>query len=183
VTAAGLEYNPNIPEEDPDEGEPTPDDGEPQDPPPAEDAAKLKKALERERAAKKKALSELSELRRQAQQGDPNKGEMEKLTEQVGKLQQSIATKDRVTLLLEAGFNQGAAKAEKILRLVDNFDDDEWIDELKVDYPERFGKARRAPEGDGGRPSTGYGRAPAGGPPKDVNATHVDKMLNAARRR
>src|SRR5215217_6823443 len=92
------------------------DEGEQE--PVADDAAKLRKALERERKAKKKALSDLSELRKQAQQGDPNKGEMEKLTEQVQKLQGSIATKDRVTSLLEAGFNQSSEKAERMLRMI-----------------------------------------------------------------
>lgn len=173
-----------VPEETEEEVEETeePDDteAEDQDEQPADDAAKLKKALERERKAKKKALSDLAQLRKQAQEGDPNKGEMVKLVEQVEKLQQGIATKDRVTLLLEAGFNQSAAKAEKMLKLVDNFDDDEWIDELKTDYPERFGKKSR---GDGDRPFTGGGRAGAGGQPKDPDERFAARLMNMGKAR
>lgn len=152
-----------------------------EDTPPGDDAARLKRALERERKAKKKALSDLAELRKQAQQGDPNKGEMEKLVETVAKLQQDIDTKGRVTQLLEAGFNQPAAKAERMLKLVDNFDDEEWIEELKVDYPERFGKTRRG-RSDEERPFTGGGRAPTGGESKDPSARHVEKLLKMGRR-
>jgi len=178
VSEAGVEFNPN--DEEAEETEETGEQETEQEQPPGDDAAKLKKALQRERNAKKKALSDLAELRKQAQQGDPNKGEMEKLSEQVSKLQQSIATKDRVTALLEAGFNQTAAKAERLLRVVDDFNDDEWIEELKADYPERFGKTSRSSSG-GTRPFTGGGRAPEGGTPKSADATHVDKLLKMNR--
>jgi len=143
------------------------------------DADKLRKALGRERNARRKALSDLAELRKQSQQGDPNKGEMEKLTEQVAKLQKSIATKDRVTSLLEAGFNQSSEKAERMLRMIDNFDDEEWIEELKVDYPQQFGK-QKTPAGE--RPHTGSGRSNTGGESKDANTRHAEKLLRMGRR-
>lgn len=146
---------------------------------PADDAAKLRKALERERKARKKASSDLAALRKQAEQGDPNKGEMEKLTEQVTKLQKSIATKDRITALLEAGFNQSSDKAERMLRMVDNFDDQEWIEELKVDYPQQFGK-QKTPAGE--RPHTGSGRSSTSGESKDANTRHAEKLLRMNRR-
>jgi hypothetical protein len=146
----------------------------------ADDAKKLQKALGRERAAKKKALADLAALRKEAQQGDPNKGEMEKLTEQVAKLQQSIATKDRVTALLEAGFNQSSDKAERMLRMVDNFDDDEWIEELKVDYPERFGKRGTRP--DGQRPFTNGGRDDTRGKQLTAEERHAAKLMGTYRR-
>jgi hypothetical protein len=176
--SAPEDYNPNLDEEDGTPPGPE-DDGEQSQEDTPDDAAKLKKALERERRAKKKVLSDLSELRKQAQQGDPNKGEMEKLTEQVEKLQKSIATKDRVTALLEAGFNQPSDKAERMLRMVDNFDDGEWIEELKVDYPERFGKQRQP---SGGRPSTGHGRDESRGPAKDADTRHSEALLRMGRR-
>lgn len=167
--------------EEVEESEEEPEETETESEEKPDDSTKLKRALERERRAKKKALSDLAELRKQAQQGDPNKGEMEKLAEQVKDLQQSISTKGHVTALLEAGFNQSAAKAEGFLRLVDNFDDDEWIEELKVDYPERFGKSSRRAD-DGRRPFTGGGRDETRGTKKSADDRFHDKLMNSARR-
>lgn len=148
---------------------------------PADDVIKLRKALGRERNAKKKALADLAQLRKEAQQGDPNQGEMEKLTAQVKLMQQSIAEKDHVTSLLEAGFNGTAAQAGRMIRLVDNFDDEEWLDELKTDFPERFGKQSRRSD-DGRRPFTGGGRDETRGTKKSVDEVFVDKLMGRSRR-
>ena len=172
------DYNPNVEDEETDQESPPEGDDTGEETPPATDP-KAERALKRMKAERDRARSELAELRRQAQQGDPNKGEMEKLTEQVAQLQRGIDTSRRVTSLLEAGFNQGADKAERMLRLVDSFDDPEWIEELKVDYPERFGRRSRQPQD---RPFTGGGRDRGDAPPKDPNQRHVDAMLKAAAR-
>lgn len=147
---------------------------------PEEDAAKLKRALERTRAQLKKTRSDLAKTRKEAQQGDPNLGEMEKLTKTVEQLQANIAQQTAVTSLLEAGFNGTAAQAARMIRLVDNLDDEEWVEELKVDFPERFGKRRTA---DGGpRPFTGGGREDRSAPKKDADTRFAEKLMAQARR-
>lgn len=169
------------PEEEVEETDEHSEDDQEQEDQPADDAAKLKKALERERRAKKKAMSDLAELRKQAQQGDPNKGEMEKLADQVKQLDQKLQSTSAVASLLEAGFNGSRMQAEKMIRLVDDFSDDEWVEELKVDFPERFG--RRSRQSDGSRPSTGHGRDESRGTAKTPDERFAERLLGSTRRR
>ena len=172
--------------EDTDEQEETPEpdeteesEEEQEEQPDDEDPAKLKRALERTRAQLKKTRQDLAKTRKEAQQGDPNVGELERLNKTVEQLQANIAQQAAVTSLLEAGFNGTAAQAARMIRLVDDLSDEEWVEELKVDFPERFGK-RRAP--DGPRPFTGGGRADSQGRKKDADEIFADKLLKAASR-
>jgi hypothetical protein len=146
----------------------------------AEDAAKLKRALERTRAQLKKTRSDLAKTRKEAATGS-DLGEHEKLTKQVEELAASLTRTNAVAALLEAGFNGTKVQAERMIRLVDDFTEDEWVEELKVDFPERFG--RRTRQADGSRPSTGHGRDESRGTAKTADERFADRLLGTSRRR
>jgi hypothetical protein len=163
-----------------DEADEEPDDEQEPEQPVGDELARTLKQLER---AKKEAIRNrlaLKKLKAEAQQGDPNKGEMEKLADQVKQLDARLQSTSAVAALLEAGFNGTRQQAEKMIRLVDDFSDEEWIEELKVDFSERFGR-RRTPEGQ--RVHTGSGRDDTRGASKDPDKAFADKLMGAANRR
>jgi hypothetical protein len=157
------------------------DEGDEQEEKPADDTAKLKRALERARKDAKKARADLAEARKQAKTADPNAGENEELRKQVEELQQARATADAVSELFDAGFNGTKAQALKMTKLMDLDELEDAIEDLKEDFPERFGK-QKAPAGS--RPHTGSGRDRDGdNPKKDETDEHSKKLLRMYRGR
>jgi len=180
VTDPAPDFNPNIDDDETEESEETsPPEGEEQ--PPANDDQKAKRALDRMKRERDKARKDLADLRKAQKDGDPNAGEAEQLKQTVEKLQAQISTSNAVSALLEAGFNGSRTQAEKLLRTVDDLSDhDTLVDELKVDFPEKFGR-KAGPAGP--RPHTGSGRPDQDGTPKkSADSRHVDKLLQMGRR-
>jgi hypothetical protein len=146
--------------------------------PPADDAAKLKKALARARADAKKARSELAEARKAAAKpGDM--GESEALKEQVEELKRTAAVNEAVAELFDNDFNGSKEQAKKMIKLVDLDDVEGSIEDLKEDFPERFGKAKTP---NGPRPYTGGGRV-TDTTPKDETKDHSLRLLGLKPRR
>jgi DNA repair exonuclease SbcCD ATPase subunit len=164
--------------EEVDETEEEETEEEEQEEKPADDAAKLKKALARARADAKKARSELAEARKAASKpGDM--GEAESLKEQLEELKQTAKINDAVAELFDNDFNGTKAQAQKMIKLVDLDDVEGSIEDLKEDFPERFGKAKSP---NGPRPYTGGGRV-TDTTPKDETKDHSLRLLGLEPRR
>jgi hypothetical protein len=146
----------------------------------ADDAAKLRKALERARRDLKAERSKHAETRKKASEGQ-DLGETEKLTRQVAELAESLQRTNAVAALLEAGFNGSKAQAERMLRMVDDLGDmDTAVEELKVDFPQHFGKRGARP--DGQRPYSGGGRDDTRGKQMSAEERHAAKLMGTYRR-
>ena len=144
-----------------------------QEQPPTDDAAKLKKALSRERAAKKKLQTDLAELRKAQKSGDM--GEADSLKETVEQLRQEVTTTKAEAALLRAGYS--GDKPEQMIKLLDLDDLAVSLEELKEEFPEKFGKK--------GTPRSDYKPGgPAGTsktPTKDPTTKHSEELLGRHR--
>jgi hypothetical protein len=144
---------------------------------PAEDGEKALRALKRERARAKKLQAELVELRKQSSKSG-DMGEAESLKEQIEELRKTAAVNDAVAELFDNGFNGSKDQAKKMIKLVDDFSDSEWVEELQTDFPERFGEQKKPA---GPRPSTGHGRDDGRGASKDPTDAHSLRLLRGRR--
>ena len=173
---AQEEFNPNLD----DEADDSPAEEESVEQQPPGDDAKARRALDRMKRERDKARKDLTDLRKQMQEGNPNASESEQLKKEIADLRQGITTSNAISALLEAGFNGDRRQAEKMIRLVDDLGDmDGAIEELKADFPGHFGKGRPAPTVP--RPHTGGGRADTA-PPRDADSDHVAKLLKMGRK-
>jgi regulator of replication initiation timing len=174
VTAPGVDFNPNVPDDNETD---TPEETEEQPPEETQgdEAAKLRKQLQRAQRESQNRRLEIAELKKKMAEGSPDTSETEKLRKELDDLKNKAALNESVTSLFEAGFN---GTREQAIRMTKLLDDETTVDDLKTEFADRFGKPSRQ---GGARPFTGGGRDSGGAPNKDPNATHINEMLKRAR--
>jgi hypothetical protein len=157
------------------DAEETTDDSETSDewkPPTKEEWQKSERALKRAKDESAKRRIELAKLKKEAQSAasSGDMGEAAALREQISEVRQELADNKAIAAILKAGYN--GDQPEKMIKLID-FDDIEGsLDDLKDEFPEKFGRQKPP----AGRASTGRGRADDA-PTDDVDTRFAKRLL------
>jgi hypothetical protein len=141
-------------------------------PPSKEEWQKAERALKRAKDESAKRRIELSKLKREAQaaSNSGDMGEAAALREQISEVRQELADNKAIAAILRAGYN--GDQPEKMIKLIDFDDIDGSLEDLKDEFPEKFGKTKSPT----GRASTGRGRADDT-PTDDVDTRFAKRLL------
>ena len=141
-------------------------------PPSKEEWEKTQKAMRRAKAESIRHRTELTKLKKDAKTAadSGDMGEAAALREQIKEVQQELADNKAVAAILRAGYN--GDQPEKMIKLIDLDDIEGSLDDLKDEFPEKFGRQQKP----AGRASTGRGRADDT-PTDDVDTRFAKRLL------
>jgi len=157
------------------ESEGATDEGETSDdwrPPTKEEWLKAERALKRAKDESAKRRIELTKLKKDAEKAGSSgdMGEAAALQEQIKEVRRELSENKAIAAILKAGYN--GETPEKMIKLIDFDDVDGSIDDLKEEFPEKFGRQKKP----SGRANSGYGRGDDT-PTEDVDTRFARKLL------